>query len=680
MTFYPSPSVSGTPSGVYGYISQLNNEQNTTLPPLNLGLATEKSNELISSASSPPSISLSSSPYGSPPEEGSAISPLMINGNGFTLEQLHALILQVVKSQALIENTPSLSASTAPLIEDKLSSNSQQPKTYEQYVAEFLTIIKNDETILQNFIKVMPKGGDTHSHLTGAVDIETLLRYAKRNDFLYDPETFIFYKNKDDVDEALKLRGTLLSSQESIVFPTQKEAEEIKARLRKAADIRGDIFNKLRNKASMNGNEKAVGHNHFFKTFSVGDSIEKHMHLKNLIRDLLLNAKQQKVMYLELMKEFKVKECQKEFLRNFSMEDLESAYSQLEPVLNASLKAYQIELDECEDIDQYKGFREEGFFTPLTATRCEDNTKQQPVVVRWIPDVCRTQPLAEFFADIAFGMLFVKNDPRVVGVTISGQEDDCDAVENFDHQMDIIDFLWHKLGKPKITLHAGELAEGFGSDTHRSKAIRSSITKGHADRIGHGLTLSDDTQMMELVALILENGICIEINLTSNEKIHGIQNGSHPLLSYERFAVPITLNTDDKGVLGIGYSTEPKKAIQRYGFSYYQIKNFVRNQLRYCFIDKERNDYDIFDRIDNFPPKEGENRYKYVLKSDFEGCQSPNWTPKAAAQEILEKSEKVRLQIRLEQDFEEFEKYIVEVMLKTYNQDPAAQSLLPEKT
>ena len=45
-----------------------------------------------------------------------------------------------------------------------------------------------------------------------------------------------------------------------------------------------------------------------------------------------------------------------------------------------------------------------------------------------------------------------------------------------------------------------------------------------------------------------DKGVLVEVTLTSNAVILGIQGKDHPFTTYRKFGVPVALSTDDEGV------------------------------------------------------------------------------------------------------------------------------------
>lgn len=97
-----------------------------------------------------------------------------------------------------------------------------------------------------------------------------------------------------------------------------------------------------------------------------------------------------------------------------------------------------------------------------------------------------------------------------------------------------------------ITIHAGE-----GEAAHH---IWQAAYHLHADRIGHGLTLADQSA---LAARFRDRGICLELCPTSNREVVGFADpaypstadlAAYPLRRFMQLGLPVTLCTDNPGI------------------------------------------------------------------------------------------------------------------------------------
>lgn len=72
---------------------------------------------------------------------------------------------------------------------DGENSTVSAPESPEQRTAAHFKAIRNNPNDLREFFLSMPKGGDIHHHLTGAVYAETLIDLAVAQDLCVNPDT-----------------------------------------------------------------------------------------------------------------------------------------------------------------------------------------------------------------------------------------------------------------------------------------------------------------------------------------------------------------------------------------------------------------------------------------------------------------------------------------------------------
>jgi adenosine deaminase len=108
-----------------------------------------------------------------------------------------------------------------------------------------------------------------------------------------------------------------------------------------------------------------------------------------------------------------------------------------------------------------------------------------------------------------------------------------------------------------ITIHAGE--------EESAQAIWEAIYKLHANRIGHGLTIHEFKDLMNLAR---DTQICLELCPTSNVMTNFRGNPEkYPLFKYMKEGLNVTINTDDRGTLGTTLSDEFVKSAELYYIS-----------------------------------------------------------------------------------------------------------------
>ena len=138
-------------------------------------------------------------------------------------------------------------------------------------------------------------------------------------------------------------------------------------------------------------------------------------------------------------------------------------------------------------------------------------------------------------------------DPRVVGLNLVMPEDAYLSIHDFNLHMRMLDFLHGLYPKVHITLHAGELTQNLVPPEELFH-VRASIEQGHAERIGHGVDVMQESDPEALLRLMSHENVLVEICLTSNDVILNVTGDHHPLPMYLKFGVPVALATDDPGV------------------------------------------------------------------------------------------------------------------------------------
>lgn len=164
------------------------------------------------------------------------------------------------------------------------------------------------------------------------------------------------------------------------------------------------------------------------------------------------------------------------------------------------------------------------------------------------------------------------------GFDLAGAEDAAEA-ENFRKV-----FLGVMKNCYNITIHAGE--------TVQSESIWQAVYHLNAERIGHGLTLIDNKDLMNK---FLERGIGIEMCPSSNYQIVGFKDNYYtrldsnekiyPLKQYLDMELKVSVNTDDPGISRTDITREYLKAgrMTHGGLSKWDILQLICNGFRTAF-------------------------------------------------------------------------------------------------
>lgn len=393
----------------------------------------------------------------------------------------------------------------------------------------------------------MPKGGDLHNHLAGAVYAESYLKFATDDGLCVD-----------------RISHTLSSP------PCDAEHGKPPAR---AAYSDLELYAQIINAFSMRHYDagRESGHDHFFATFDKFYPAE-HGHTGEMLAEARTEAARDHVQYLELMVTPEDGAAQLGAKVGWSG-DLSHLHDGivdggLAQVISASRK----ELDNAEA----KSEQILGCGSAQAAQGCA-------VTVRYLYQVLRGLPPEQVFAQMVAGFEMASKDARFVGLNLVMPEDAYIPMHDFSLHMQMLDYLSKFYPQVPISLHAGELTAKLVPPTGLFH-IRESIERGHARRIGHGVDVLYEPGPLELLSEMARKKILVEVCLTSNDEILGIRGSQHPLPEYLHAGVPVALSTDDEGVSRSDFTAEFVRAVEDYGLSYAKLKTMVRNSLHFSFL------------------------------------------------------------------------------------------------
>jgi aminodeoxyfutalosine deaminase len=191
------------------------------------------------------------------------------------------------------------------------------------------------------------------------------------------------------------------------------------------------------------------------------------------------------------------------------------------------------------------------------------------VSLLWIFDAVR-----QFGAEAAqtvFELAASYRDRNVVGIGIGGDEKKAPP-ELFREQ-----YAYAAAQGLRLTAHAGEYAG--------PESIWGALNLG-AERIGHGLTLYQDPELMDELAT---RQIPIEICMTSNLRTGCCAKLSdHPVRRYFDHGLMITLNSDDPAMFGTSLSQEYELAQTEFAFTDEHLRELARNSFEASFLPAEK--------------------------------------------------------------------------------------------
>jgi hypothetical protein len=189
------------------------------------------------------------------------------------------------------------------------------------------------------------------------------------------------------------------------------------------------------------------------------------------------------------------------------------------------------------------------------------------------------------FTQTLFAALLQQAQPHVAGLNFVMPEDDPVALADYALQMRMLDHVHRGWPATRVTLHAGELTLGLVPPEDLTFHIRQAVEVGHARRIGHGVSVSYETDAFGLLREMARRRVAVEINLTSNAQILGVAGEAHPFPVYRAAGVPTVISTDDEAVERIDRTHELQRAVTTYRLGWADLVGLERNTLEYAFLD-----------------------------------------------------------------------------------------------
>jgi adenosine deaminase len=160
----------------------------------------------------------------------------------------------------------------------------------------------------------------------------------------------------------------------------------------------------------------------------------------------------------------------------------------------------------------------------------------------------------------------------VVGIDLFGDE------EAYPPELFATAFKVAQENELNITVHAGE----GGGETN----IKVAIEELGAQRIGHGIKIDNDEEMMSWVR---DRGVPLEICLTSNVQTQTVPDlKSHPVRKFYDYGIKISLNTDDPAICNTTFSKELLLAMEYFDFTLDEIKGLMLDALDQSFLEDYR--------------------------------------------------------------------------------------------
>jgi len=482
---------------------------------------------------------------------------------------------------------------------------------WEQATSDAYDGLLGNPTDLAAFLKSVPKGGDLHNHLSGAVYAETVLGWASDDHDCINTTTHAAVTSCGSGTQAVPASGTFY--------------DQIVAAWSMQDFVEG-------------GAES--GHDHFFATFGKFGTVVG-IHRDDTIADVLQRAADENQVYVETM--FNLGKNvgalgASVWSGTLTSADLDNYYNML---TTSSGFAAQLASDVAVVNSAASSYK--------TTLGCSAASPPPAcgVEVRFIAQVSRTGANDLVFGQLISAFEMAKQTNQIVAANLSSPEDDSASLANYELHMAMLDYLHAKyagVSPLHVTLHAGELTTQYlpQGSTDNTFHIRDAVEKGHAERIGHGIDIASETDSAGLLDEMHAQNVLVEVCLSSNTQILDVSGAAHPLALYLAHDVPVALATDDQGVSRSSLAGEYLRAALDQHLTYRQLKTAARQSLEHAFLPGAS----LWTTVSPAAP---------VADCAATGTMAVGGTPNTACAAFLATSERATLQWELERRFLAFE-------------------------
>ena len=442
------------------------------------------------------------------------------------------------------------------------------PDSPEGRTSAHFEAIRGDRTLTRAFLQAMPKGADLHTHLSGAVYAEAYIRWAADPELhlCYDPGTRAIAEcgahappmAKPDCGGATQVRMSDAATSDSCI-----------AAITDNLSMRNFRPNPLW--------EQRSGHDQFFSTFARFGAVSGD-HKAESLAWIARNAALQNVVYVEPM-----------MTLGWVNPATLGVTQKLKGGSDAELAAFEKALLDhgfAKQVDAGAKILNDAMAGAREQMGCAGSTPEPgcTVTLRQLGQSIRTQPPENTFAQIMLHYMIADREKLSVGVNFVAPEDYHVALRDYSLHMKIFGYFKRKYGSVGLSLHAGELWLGVTELKDLTFHIREAVEIAGVQRIGHGIDIGFEKDSESLLKRMAEDGIAVEINLSSNEQILGVAGKDHPFPTYLKAGVPVMLSTDDEGVERIDLASQYQLAAERYDLGYGVLKTLSRQSLEKSFL------------------------------------------------------------------------------------------------
>lgn len=373
------------------------------------------------------------------------------------------------------------------------------------------------EDLMRIFLASFPKV-DLHLHAGGVAHPDKLIKRAGEVGAYFDPTDFLFY-------------------------PDAKHGRILAADLQKPEHK--DKLATLKDLMSMAGCPEGAnkGHVHFFNAFKYINSILRLLPLKEQVSEVVQYCRSENIIYAEPMLDFPLGDLPDGFEKGFDQRTLPQSFELLQT--SGWLKKYV-----AKQWAELKKINEE--VSKELALESITHT-QGKTTLGFLVEVMNDIPKARFFAFIAAGWALEQHSQEaedgcrgmISGIGVCGPEHEQVAIDNTDAQLAILDALHGNFPNPHLAMHGGELSADLVPSQVMTNRLKNIIVKGHANRIGHAVSIANEADAELVLDLMRQRKVMIEACFSSTKNILG---KPHPAGIYRLADVPVTFASDDPGV------------------------------------------------------------------------------------------------------------------------------------
>ncbi len=401
---------------------------------------------------------------------------------------------------------------------------------------------------LTAFLRAFPKGGELHNHLGGSTPAESLMAWAVEDGLCVDP-----------AELAIRLSCAADGAQPAGAFVAD---EARRSALIDSLTVRRPGF------------RERSGHDQFFTAFSRRGTTP----LRNgdALADVMDGLARQNTFYSELM----VTPLPARVRGLGAQVGWKGDAAATRGALSAAgLEALVPTVSAFTDGMEARARAVLNCGTPQAAPGCQ-------VTVRYLSQAIRQGPPEQTMAQLQLGVATVAADKRWVGLQLVAPEDSPDAVKYYDVHMQIVAELTDRGRKTPVALHAGEVNFKVVAPDQMRDHVAKAVRVAGARRIGHGIGLPAEDGAEALAAEMAAEGILIEVNPISNLAILEVEPQDHPYAWFRQRGIPVSLSTDDSGILRSDLSADYQLAV-RTGATYADLKTAARNGIAFSFLSGE---------------------------------------------------------------------------------------------